>query len=139
MQKDGKEERRRRKQDGEDWTHLGEGLEFQGESFPREQGTPPLLFHTPVLVAKPGASLQRLLGGGPCPFYKLRDGHLHAFTPLLSSPCLSSPLGKASKNTVDFTEYCNAKSQRICPGESRTKKNPGFLAPTQETFLAASI
>lgn len=38
--------------------------------FPREQDTPPLLFHTPVFVAKPGASLQRLLEEAHAHFIK---------------------------------------------------------------------
>lgn len=101
-QKDGKEERRRR-QDAEDWTQLDWGLQFQGESFPLRQGTSPPLFHIFVLVGKPGASLQRLLGGGPCPFYKLRGGHPRALTPLPSSP-----LGTSSQNTMVLTECCDA-------------------------------
>lgn len=98
-------------------------------------GYPPLLLQVPVMVDKPGANLQRFLGGSPCPFSKLRDGHPHAFPLPLPLPQAFLPLDRTSRNT-----WALQIDVKLDPGnrpsESKRAEHPGFLAPTQEAFLA---
>lgn len=96
-------------------------------------GHPPLLLQVPVMVDKPGASQQRFLGGSPCPFSKLRDGHPHAFP--LPLPQAFLPLDRTSRNTWTLQNDVQLGPGN-CPGESKGAEHPGFLAPTQEAFLA---